>query len=86
MKPWTEQKLGCPPLQIFAAIRSCVRGGKFDSKAWDHNHPGREKGRSNKQIKIVGAWLLDRRNITMKEAWDAVLEAVLGEEGARETC
>lgn len=78
---WTRQELGCSPQDVLNLVREELRTGRFDTAHWDHNSPRYREGRSNKRVKIVGALLLGTTEITMKQAWDAVLTAVLGPKG-----
>lgn len=71
---WTKQRLTVTPLEVIQTVRNELRSGFFNRHAWDHNHPDHRPGRSNKQIKILGAMLLDDPDCTMDEAWAAVLE------------
>lgn len=76
-KQWTEQNLSIPPIELIRILRDELRRGVFDRKTWDHAHADRRQGFSNKQVKILGAILLDDPNCSMEEAWDAVLEVAV---------
>jgi hypothetical protein len=76
-KPWTEQKSTHSPLQVIRMFRDAVRVGALRRADTDHNSRY-YKGLSNKNIKIIGAILLDNPAATFDEAWDAVAEAAVG--------
>lgn len=78
--PWAEQELGCSMLDVLDEVRKSIREGDFRLKTWDHNSPEYVPGRSNKQLRIVGAGLLGRPDCTHDEATAAIIEAILGRE------
>lgn len=77
-KPWAEQQLGCSVLDVLEEVRQSIREGDLRLATWDHNHPDRVNGRSNKQIMIAGARLLGTSDLSYGQAKTAVLEAVVG--------
>lgn len=76
--PWWQQKLSGTVLDVLEEVRQAMRDGEFNPKAFDHNHPDRVEGESNKRVYIAAARLLEREPADMVEAWAAVLEAILG--------
>lgn len=77
-KKWTEQELSGSVLDVIDKVREDMRDGTMRFESWDHNATDRVPGRSNKQIRIAGAALLNTKDCTQEEAEQAVLEAVLG--------
>lgn len=75
--PWRDQDLGCSVLDVLHLVRQSIQAGDLRLNTWDHSHPDRVTGRSNKQIMIAGN-LLAGRPCTYEEAKRAVLEAVTG--------
>ncbi len=82
-KPWTEQTPTRSLLELVRQAREDARAGRLVLAAWDHNHPDREAGRSNKQLKIAGAHALhasgvELSDITYDQARNAILELAFG--------
>lgn len=76
--PWQEQKPSKPITWVIAEIRRDIHSGHFDTKDWDHNHPNRVPGRSNKQVWLSAKDVLGRPPASMVEAWRVMIELAVG--------
>ena len=75
--PWHAQRLGEPPLDVLRRIRHAVQVGEFNRKSLDHNHGKYTSGLSNKQVTIIGAWLMGWDDPTQSPPYDRCFEAVM---------
>ena len=83
-KPWYQQKLSEPPIDILRRVRRAMYDGNFNLNETDHNHPQYVPGLSNKQIIILGAKLLGwdikapKGEPDYQLCFEAVMEAAVG--------